>query len=52
MLSSPNIELPAPSEQALRVSADLRAVIAAEIESAGGWIDFARYMEQIGRAHV
>ena len=45
MLSSPNIELPAPSDEALRVSAELITVIAEEITRAGGWMDFARYME-------
>jgi SAM-dependent MidA family methyltransferase len=45
MLSSPTIELPRPSDDALRVSAELRAVIGAEIVRAGGWIDFSRYME-------
>ena len=38
-------ELPAPSDEALRQSAALVAQIRSEIERAGGWIDFARYME-------
>jgi SAM-dependent MidA family methyltransferase len=38
-------ELPAPSADALRQSAALVAEIRREIASAGGWIDFARYME-------
>jgi SAM-dependent MidA family methyltransferase len=38
-------ELPAPSDEALRQSAALVAKIRSEIERAGGWIDFARYME-------
>ena len=38
-------ELPVPSDEALRLSAALVAEIRGEIERAGGWIDFARYME-------
>ena len=38
-------ELPVPSDEALRQSAALVAEIRGEIERAGGWIDFARYME-------
>jgi SAM-dependent MidA family methyltransferase len=38
-------ELPVPSDEALRQSAALVAKIRSEIERAGGWIDFARYME-------
>jgi SAM-dependent MidA family methyltransferase len=38
-------ELPVPSDEALRQSATLVAEIRGEIERAGGWIDFARYME-------
>ena len=38
-------ELPVPSDEALRQSAALVAEIHSEIERAGGWIDFARYME-------
>jgi SAM-dependent MidA family methyltransferase len=38
-------ELPVPSEEALQQSAALVANIRGEIERAGGWIDFARYME-------
>jgi SAM-dependent MidA family methyltransferase len=38
-------ELPVPSDDARRVSAALVATIRREIERAGGWIDFARYME-------
>jgi SAM-dependent MidA family methyltransferase len=39
------VELPQPSEAALDVSAELARVIRAEIRAAGGWLDFARYME-------
>jgi SAM-dependent MidA family methyltransferase len=47
MLSPPtsSIALPVPSDEALRVSAELKAAIHAEIARAGGWIDFSRYME-------
>jgi SAM-dependent MidA family methyltransferase len=38
-------ELPIPSDDALRSSATLGEEIRSEIASAGGWIDFARYME-------
>lgn len=38
-------ELPDPSDDALRQSAALVAAIRQEIARAGGWIDFARYME-------
>jgi SAM-dependent MidA family methyltransferase len=38
-------ELPAPSGEALRQSAALVERIRSEIERAGGWLDFARYME-------
>ena len=38
-------ELPAPSAAALAVSTALVAAIRAEIDRAGGWLDFARYME-------
>jgi len=37
--------LPRPSDEALQVSAALAADIRREIERAGGWLDFARYME-------
>lgn len=37
--------LPAPDADALAHSRRLAAAIAAEIEAAGGWIDFPRYME-------
>jgi SAM-dependent MidA family methyltransferase len=37
--------LPEPSPEALAHSQALRREIAAEIERAGGWISFARYME-------
>jgi SAM-dependent MidA family methyltransferase len=37
--------LPVPSDEALRVSAELSDVIRAEIARAGGFLDFARYME-------
>jgi len=39
-------ELPVPSGEALQQSAALVAKICAEIERAGGWLDFARYMER------
>lgn len=39
------VELPAPSADALEHSAALVRLIRAEIDNAGGWIDFARYME-------
>ncbi len=38
-------ELPVPSDEALRHSAALVDKIRSEIARAGGWIDFARYME-------
>jgi SAM-dependent MidA family methyltransferase len=38
-------ELPVPGDEALRHSAALVAKIRSEIARAGGWIDFARYME-------
>jgi SAM-dependent MidA family methyltransferase len=38
-------ELPVPSGEALRQSAALVERIRTEIERAGGWLDFARYME-------
>jgi SAM-dependent MidA family methyltransferase len=38
-------ELPRPSDEALRQSAALVAEIRRDIARAGGWIDFARYME-------
>ena len=37
--------LPSPSDDALRQSAALVAEIRREIERAGGWIDFAEYMQ-------
>ncbi len=37
--------LPVPSEDARAISEALAAAIRAEIETNGGWIDFARYME-------
>ncbi len=40
-----SVDVPAPSPAALAVSAELTRVIRAEIRSAGGWLDFARYME-------
>jgi SAM-dependent MidA family methyltransferase len=40
-------ELPVPSDDALQLSAALVAEIRREIERAGGWIDFARYMELV-----
>ncbi|HUL82646.1 MAG TPA: SAM-dependent methyltransferase [Gammaproteobacteria bacterium] len=42
---TPAVELPEPSAAALDVSAELTRAIAAEIRAAGGWLDFARYME-------
>jgi SAM-dependent MidA family methyltransferase len=47
MLSPPtsSTTLPVPSDEALRVSAELGDVIHAEIERAGGWVDFSRYMD-------
>jgi SAM-dependent MidA family methyltransferase len=38
-------ELPVPTDEALQHSAALAAEIRAELERAGGWLDFARYME-------
>jgi SAM-dependent MidA family methyltransferase len=38
-------ELPVPSDDALQLSAALVAKIRGEIERAGGWLDFASYME-------
>jgi len=38
-------EFPAPSRQALQLSAELSSVIRTEIKGAGGSIPFARYME-------
>jgi SAM-dependent MidA family methyltransferase len=40
-----SFDLPPPSPAALEVSAELTRVIRAEIRAAGGWLDFARYME-------
>ena len=37
--------LPAPSDEALQLCAALAAEIRSEIGRAGGWLDFARYME-------
>ena len=37
--------LPPPSPAALEVSVELARLIRAEIRAAGGWIDFARYMD-------
>jgi SAM-dependent MidA family methyltransferase len=46
MLSPPNsTALPVPSDEALRVSAELSDVIRGEIARAGGFLDFARYMD-------
>jgi len=42
---TPAVELPQPSAAALDLSAQLERVIGAEIRAAGGWLDFARYME-------
>lgn len=41
----PRIELPVPDAAALDHSRRLLQLIAARIEAAGGWIDFADYME-------
>lgn len=38
-------QLPVPSDEALQSSAELVAEIRRELERAGGWLDFARYME-------
>jgi SAM-dependent MidA family methyltransferase len=38
-------ELPVPNDDALELSATLVAEIRREIDGAGGWLDFARYME-------
>jgi SAM-dependent MidA family methyltransferase len=40
-----SLDLPAPSAEALEISNALTGVIRAEIDRAGGWIDFARYMD-------
>jgi len=46
MLSPPtSTAFPVPSDEALRVSAELSAMIRAAIDRAGGFLDFARYME-------
>jgi SAM-dependent MidA family methyltransferase len=45
MLPSTLAHLPAPSREAQTASAALEAFIRAEIERAGGWLSFARYME-------
>jgi SAM-dependent MidA family methyltransferase len=37
--------LPAPPPEALHLSEELRRLIVQEIERAGGWLSFARYME-------
>ena len=37
--------LPDPDENALAMSQQLVSVIRAEIEAAGGWLDFERFME-------
>ena len=42
---SQNPALLQPSAEALALSARLQALINSEIENAGGWISFARYME-------
>jgi SAM-dependent MidA family methyltransferase len=39
------LDLPPPSPAALEVSAELTRVIRAEVRAAGGWLDFARYMD-------
>jgi SAM-dependent MidA family methyltransferase len=45
ILPTTSAELPRPSDDALRQCAAVVAEIRREIERAGGWIDFARYME-------
>ncbi len=40
-----SVDLPSPSPAALEVSEELTRVIRAEIRAAGGWLDFARYMQ-------
>jgi SAM-dependent MidA family methyltransferase len=42
-----NTELPAPHGPALALSQRLLARIEVEIDAAGGWLDFERYMERI-----
>lgn len=44
-MSFPAATLPEPTPAALDASRALAARIRAEIDAAGGWIDFARYME-------
>lgn len=39
------VALPRPSDEALQVSAALADEIGREIDLAGGWLDFSRYME-------
>jgi SAM-dependent MidA family methyltransferase len=39
------LDLPAPSQQALELSAELAVIIRREIDSSGGSIPFSRYME-------
>ncbi len=41
------MSLPTPSPDALAHSRQLQSLIEAEIEQAGGWISFARFMEQV-----
>jgi SAM-dependent MidA family methyltransferase len=45
ILPPTSAELPRPSEDALQHCAAVVAAIRREIEHAGGWLDFARYME-------
>ena len=45
MKSAVKPELPSPDEDALAQSRHLMTLIRAEIEAAGGWLSFARYME-------
>lgn len=45
LMNAMNVPLPEPSPEAREASLALSQRIAAEIESAGGWIPFARYME-------
>ena len=46
-MTSAATELPPPSSAALRSSNALAATIREAIESAGGWIDFSRYMQLV-----
>ncbi len=41
------MQLPAPNDDALRTSQALAARLRAEIEGAGGWLGFERYMQRV-----